>query len=90
MHRIGGGGDEIKFLVEALSLLILRMYGERADTGNVGGLNGALHGIPQKCLPDALALREQSHRQARKQHDRHRMARQSFGANPTFLLPGAK
>jgi hypothetical protein len=35
MHRIGRGGDEIEFLVEAPSLLILRMHREGADAGNV-------------------------------------------------------
>ena len=88
MHRIGRGGDEIKFLVEAPGLLILRMHREGADAGNVGRLDGALHRVPQKRLPDALALRAPIHRKTRKQHDRHRMARQSFGETLGRFLAG--
>lgn len=78
MHRIGGGGDEIKSLIEALGLVVLRMHRECADAGNVGRLERALHGVPQECLPYALALRTPRYRQACKQHDWHRMPRQSF------------
>ena len=76
MHWIGRGGDEIKFLVEAPGLLILRVHRERADAGNIGRLDSALHRVPQKRLADALAVRPPIHRQARKEHDQYRMARQ--------------
>jgi hypothetical protein len=54
------------------------MYSERADAGSVGRLHRALHRVAQKRLSDALALRAQRYCQARKQHDRHRMPRQSL------------
>ena len=58
VHRVGRGRDEVEFFLETLSgLLILRMHREGADAGNVGRLQGALHRVPQKRLPDALALR---------------------------------
>lgn len=88
MHWISRGGDEIKFLIEALSLFILRMHRERADAGNFGGLDSALHCVAQKRLADALALRAYSHRQARKQHDRHRMAGKSLGETLGRFLAG--
>jgi len=55
MHRIGGGADQIKSLIEAFGFLILGMHGERADTGNVCRLQSALHGVPQECLADPHA-----------------------------------
>jgi hypothetical protein len=84
MHRIGRGWDEIKLLIVVPGLLILRKYRERANAGNVGRLNGSLHRVPQKSFPDALALPSCIHREARKQHDWYRVARQalskSFGS----------
>ena len=56
MHRIGRGGDDVEFLVEAPGFLILRMHREGANAGNFGRLHGALHCVPQKRLSDALAL----------------------------------
>lgn len=79
MHWIGRRGDEIEFLVEAAGLLILRMHREGPDAGDVGRLDGALHGVPQERLPDSLPLPTAIHRQARKQHDRQWMARQPLG-----------
>jgi hypothetical protein len=79
MHPIGRGGDEIKSLVETSGFLILRMHREGTDAGNIGRLEGALHCVPQKRLANALAMPAAIHRQARKQHNRHRVARQSLG-----------
>src|SRR5580704_9479308 len=79
MHRISGGGDELEFLIEAFGLIILSMNGEGADASNVRRLNGALHGVAQESLSDALALRAIINRQARKQHNRHRMAGEALG-----------
>jgi len=73
MHRIGRGRDEIEFLIEVTGFVILGMNREGTDAGNVRGLQGALHGVPQKRFPDALALPATIYRQTRKEHNGYRM-----------------
>jgi len=46
MHGVGGGRDEIEMLIKAPCFLILGVDCESADADNVGGLEGAKHGIP--------------------------------------------
>src|ERR1035438_7045824 len=79
MHRIGRGGQEIEFFVEPPGVLVLCMYGERPNAGNLGGLERALHRVPQKRPPGALALPASIHRQPCQQHDGYWMSRQPFG-----------
>ena len=79
MHRIGRGGDKIKFPVEAPGLLVLGVHRKRPNAGNVGRLDGALHRVAQKSLSDTLAVPASIHRQTCQQHYGHRMTRQPLG-----------
>ena len=87
MHRIRRGGDEIEFQKEAPGFLVLRMDRESANASNIGRLQRAQHRVLQQCLAQTLALPAVIHCQAREQHDRNRMARQSFSQTLGRFLP---
>ncbi|HLN03864.1 MAG TPA: hypothetical protein VK335_31550 [Bryobacteraceae bacterium] len=72
VHPVDGRGDEVEFLIEAPGFLVLSVNGERANAGNVGSLQCALHRIPQERFAHPLALPAAIHGQARQQHDRAR------------------
>ena len=61
---------------------------QRADAGNVGRLERALHRVSEERLPDTLALPASSHREPRKQHDRYRVAGQTLGQPLRPFLAG--
>jgi len=74
-----GRGVKIKVLVEPPSLVILGMRNQRADSGDIGRLQGAPHGVREKRRANALALPGEVSRQARQPHDWNRMAGHSLG-----------
>jgi hypothetical protein len=76
--------DESEALIIRPRLIIVRMHGEGADAGDVGRLQRAVHRILEEARPPALP--PGSNRQAREQHDRHRMASQALGG--VLLLKG--
>jgi hypothetical protein len=47
VHGVGRGGDEIKMFVEAPRIFILCMHGLGAYPCDLGGLQRALHGVPE-------------------------------------------
>jgi hypothetical protein len=79
VEGVGGRGDEIEMLVEASGVVVFGVNREGADAGDVGGLQGALHGIAQERFANALALPAAIDGQAREQHDGHGMFGQAFG-----------
>jgi hypothetical protein len=79
MKRIGRGFHKMKMLVECPCLFVLGMNGERSNPGNIGGLQSAKHGVPEKASADAFSLPCRIYAYSGKQHQRHGMTSKSLG-----------
>ena len=78
MERIGRQFFKSEMPIERPGAVILCMHDEGADAGNIGRLQCAKDGVAKQFCPVALALPSRLHRQAGKQHDRHRMPGKSL------------
>ena len=85
MHRIDRGRNEIEVFIETSGILILCMNREGTNSGNIGGLQGTLHGVSKQCLADSLTLPTSIHPQTGEEHDRYRMPRETLG-QPAWRL----
>lgn len=79
VQGVGGGGDEVEMFVEAAGGFVFGVDGEGADAGDVGGLEGALHGVAQEGFADALALPAKVDGEAGEEHDRDGMLCEALG-----------
>jgi len=66
-------------LIETAGILVFGMNRKGADAGNIGSVQGTLHGVPGQRLADALAVPASIHPQARQQHDRYRVPGKTLG-----------
>src|SRR5579859_98572 len=79
MVGVGRRGRKIKPLVKGACFVVLGMDDERVDAGDLGGLQGAQHGVLQKARAQLLAVTFSADRKADQQHERNGMAREALG-----------
>src|SRR5436309_5082260 len=78
VKRIGWAGIEVKRLIPALGLLVLRMYYQRPDAGDLRRLGGAQKGVFQERTAKDLPLLGSINGEAGQDHDRNRVSGTPF------------
>ena len=88
MERIGRRRDEPEMFVEPPGCLVLRMDRERSYPGDVSRLKRAAHRVFQEPRAESVPLPGDAHGQAGQQHDRYRMASQTFAQPVRRVVAG--
>ncbi len=74
MHRIAGRGNETEMLVEGSRLPVFGVDGKGAQARNIGGGERPSQRVFQQTGSDSFARPSTRNREARKDHQRHRMS----------------